>query len=303
MPITVGVDIGGSHISSAAIDMENNAIIKGSYFHGFVNNKANKESILVAWSRVINETLSEVDINEVNGLSFAMPGPFNYKGGIAMFERNDKYEALYNVPIASELSKFIVSDNLEMRFLNDASSFAVGGSLNAKHSKIVAITLGTGFGAAFLKDNVPVFSAENIAADGRLWDKPFLNGIADDYFSTRWFISRFKELTGANVKGVKEITELHNKITNQIFQEFSQNLSEFLLPFLTSFEADLVQLGGSIAKAHHLFLPNLLRNWKISDYEVPVNVIDNTESANIIGSSFLFDEKFWNNVKNNLPVD
>lgn len=305
MPITIGVDIGGSHISSAAINKETNAIIGGTYFQGSVNNKASKEIILKEWAKVINLTLMAINGEEADGIGFAMPGPFQYKNGIAMFQRNDKYEALYEVSVASELAMYLNQPELNMRFLNDAASFGVGASINSlynKEQKVVAITLGTGFGAAFLQGNLPVISGKNIPQGGRLWDQPFLTGIADDYFSTRWFLLKYKEITGNKlITGVKDVVNHDKEIASELFLEFANNFSEFMLPFLKKFNADVLQIGGSITKSKNLFLPVVLENWNEIGFNIPITIINNTEEANIIGSSYLFNQSFWKNIKNQLP--
>ena len=305
MPIAIGVDIGGSHISSAAVDMEKSEIIPGSYFHGDVNNKASKEEIFKNWSRVINQSIEPVKDQEILGVGIAMPGPFRYKEGVALFERNDKYETLYGVSVKEELPHYF-SKELPIRFLNDATSFGVGGTLinRTKNShRVVAITLGTGFGAAFLEDNIPLVNQKDVPEDGCLWDKDFQDGIADDYFSTRWFISKYQQISGKNgVGGVKDLVKNKKIDTTEIFEEFAENMSNFLLPHLQNFDADLLVLGGSIAKSHDLFMPSVLKKWKSNNREVPVAIVENAEEAGIIGSSYLFNEPFWNKIKNNLPA-
>lgn len=305
MRITIGVDIGGSHISSAAVNMDTYKIIPGTYFKSPVNSKASKEEILREWGNVINQTLEKVGDENVMGIGIAMPGPFQYKTGIAMFERNDKYESLHKVSIASELPKYLNGENISIRFLNDASSFGVGGALIKKiekNQKLVAITLGTGFGAAFLKNHIPVVNDEGVPEGGCLWDKAFHDGIADDYFSTRWFLSKYKESTGDNgIGGVKEIVDTNSAISLQLFEEFALNFSEFMLPHLTKFDADLLVIGGNISKAHHLFIPAFIQNLKEKGCDISVAIMDNTEKACIIGSSYLFKTDFWNKVKEELP--
>lgn len=305
MPIAIGVDIGGSHISSAAVNMDNFEIIPGTYFHGDVDSKASKEEIFKKWSRVINGTLAQLNDKKVVGVGIAMPGPFRYKDGIALFEINDKYEALFGVSVKDEFPQYLSKD-VPLRFLNDATSFGVGGSLINKigsKNKVVAITLGTGFGAAFLNDNIPTVNDESVPEGGCLWDKKYLDGIADDYFSTRWFLSRYKSISGKNgLLGVKDLVESEEIDTDDIFNEFALNMSGFLLPHLEKFEANILVMGGSISKAHKLFLPTMLENWKSRDLDISVEIVSNTEEAGIIGSSYLFEENFWSRIKNNLPL-
>ena len=312
MSITIGIDIGGSHISSAAVNSDNFVIIPGTYFSGPVDSKASKEVIIKKWAETINKTIEAIQGNAAHyesdtiGIAFSMPGPFQYESGIAMFEGNDKYEALYNVSVPEELLKYLSTKNVTFRFLNDASCFGVGGSLKEQSqlgsSKVIAITLGTGFGAAFLDNKLPVTQGDNVPHNGCLWDKPFKDSIADNYFSTRWFLNQYENSTGEKLTdGVKEIAGIENYSTAKIFDDFANNLSEFMAPFIKDFDADLLILGGNIAKSHHLFLSKVQENLKRKNIDLSISIIEKTEETSILGSSYLFNEVFWERIKAELP--
>lgn len=306
MALTIGVDVGGSHVSSAAVDNESFKIVQGTYFSGLVDNKAPKEIIFLKWAEVINKTIEKCGLKENIEIAFSMPGPFEYETGRAMFEGNDKFEALYNVVIPNEFSKYITSKNVKFRFLNDASSFGIGSvlmnGLDKKEHKVAAITLGTGFGASFLDKTVPLTSGENIPDNGCLWDKTFKQGIADEYFSTRWFIKKYEEYSGKKITdGVKEIANKNDEFSKKVFEEFAFNLSDFLFPFLKTFKADTLVLGGNIAKCYAQFLPKVTQIWKDKNSKIEIIILENTEESSIIGASYVFNESFWEIIKETLP--
>lgn len=312
MSIIVGVDIGGSHISCAAINNEDCCLIEGTYFSELVDSKGAKEVIFESWAKIIDKTIyavreiSDCDLNKSIGVAFSMPGPFQYQTGVAMFEGNDKYESLYNLSIPDELLKYINTSNVSFRFLNDASCFGVGGALQQKlklgNNKVIAITLGTGFGAAFLDNKVPVTQGLNVPDNGCLWDKKFKDSIADNYFSTRWFLNEYEKITGNKITGgVKEMTNINNDTVIKIYKDFAFNLSTFLSSYIVDFDADLLVIGGNIAKSHHLFLAELQTNLKNKDIVLPISIIENTEETSILGSGYLFNEEFWEKIKEELP--
>ncbi|MCC9063545.1 ROK family protein [Flavobacterium piscisymbiosum] len=311
MSITIGVDIGGSHISSAAVNGNDFVIIPGTYFSGAVDSKASKEVIIKKWAEIINRTIQiiqetyDYSSSDAIGIAFSMPGPFQYETGIAMFEGNDKYESLYNVSVAEELLKYLSTQNVSFRFLNDASCFGVGGSLKQEselNSKVIAITLGTGFGAAFLDNKLPITQGSNVPHNGCLWDKPFQDSIADNYFSTRWFLNQYESVTGNKLTdGVKEIAAIEDYSTAKIFDDFANNLSEFLAPFILDFDADVLILGGNIAKSNRLFLSKFQENLKSKNINISISIIENTEQTSILGSSYLYNEVFWERIKAELP--
>lgn len=306
MSMIVGIDIGGSHISSAAVNNETFEIIADTWFRGAVDSKASKDVILKKWAEIINQTLSKIETAETIGIAFSMPGPFQYETGIAMFEGNDKYESLYNVNVPEELTNYLDNKNVKFRFLNDATSFGIGSALNQKdggaNQKVVAITLGTGFGASFLNNVIPVISGQNVPENGCLWDKPFKDSIADDYFSTRWFLNKYENYSGQKVAdGVKEIASKNDPFSAKVFEEFVNNLSEFLLPYLVKFDADSLVIGGNIAKCSTLFLPKIIQKWKEKGTEITITILENTEESSILGSIYMFNEVFWERIKEELP--
>ena len=302
--IAIGVDVGGSHITSAAVDINKLSMVEGSTFSFKVDNKASKDNILENWSRAINKTIDSISLDKNVDIAFAMPGPFHYKTGLAMFVgNNEKYESLYGLYISDELSKYLNADKVNFRFLNDATAFGVGVSSMGKakdYSKVVAITLGTGFGSAFLQDGVPQVTAENVPKGGFMWDKPYRGGLADDYFSTRWCINRYKEITGKQTSGVKEIAGANNESSKLDFVEFGTNMAEFMLSFLKKFQPDLIILGGNVSKASKLFLPALKNKIKDAGLQVDFEISDVLEEAAIIGSAKLFDSYFWEQVRNTI---
>ena len=303
--IAIGVDVGGSHITSAAVNLKNLVIMPETTFSVKVDNKAKKDIILKKWSEAINKTIDSVSLKKSANIGFAIPGPFNYKEGIALFEGgNDKYENLYKVSIPEELSKYLISDKTNFRFLNDATSFAVGVSSQGKAKncdKIIATTLGTGFGSAFIKNGVPLVDDPQVPRDGCLWDKPFKNGIGDDYFSTRWFIKRYFEITSKKIKGVKEIATENTSLSKHIFEEFGTNMGHFMVPFLQKYKPELIVMGGNISNAGNHFIPALEQVIRDSGLNVGIEISTLMEDAAIIGSAKLFNPDFWNKIQGDLP--
>ena len=302
--IIIGADIGGSHIISAGVDIKKLEIIPKTSFSSKVNNKDSKEGIFESWSSVILKTMELLPDSVNYKIGFAMPGPFHYKTGLAMFETNDKYENLYNVNVANELEKYFKNKKVEFRFINDATAFGVGVSCmeEAKNcSKIIAITLGTGFGSTFIKNGIPQVNSNDVPTGGCLWDKPFKDGMADDYFSTRWFIKRYEEVAKQKMKGVKEIVSENNTYSKQVFDEFSTNLAEFMTPYLNTYKPDLIVLGGNISNASEQFLSSLKTKLMDKGHDIDFAISDLMEDAAIVGAAKLFEPEFWNQIKNDLP--
>src|SRR5665647_1163648 len=125
--IAIGADIGGSHISCAAIDLLTGKILKETITGREENNQKQAGVIIAVWAEAVSEVLSRVPIGKVKGIGFAMPGPFDYVKGISYIRGVAKYENLYGFNITDAISGSLgINDDFLIRFMNDASSFAVG---------------------------------------------------------------------------------------------------------------------------------------------------------------------------------
>jgi glucokinase len=298
--IALGADIGGSHITCQLFNLSTNKLIEGSKTRIDVDGKSSKESILSSWIEAIKKTTANSNIKDLTGIGFAMPGPFDYENGVAWYDQNvDKFHNLHGIDVKAEIiQRLKLPKTFPVRFLNDAASFAVGESSiepASKFKRIIALTLGTGFGTTFIKDGLPVAGIHGIPNDGFLYHIPFQNGIADDYFSTRWFLNEFKKVSGKEINGVKELVQLakNNPESLEYFKTFGKNIGSFLLPWIQKFDADCIILGGNISKSLHLFGDQMEDQFKSKniDIEICPSVLD--EDAALLGSARLSDNNYY----------
>ena len=306
--IAIGADIGGSHISCAAIDLLTGKILRETLTERAVNNQAQADIIIGVWSEALSGVLSKVPLEKVKGIGFAMPGPFDYVKGICYIKGVAKYENLYGLNIKDNISNSLnVPAGFLIRFMNDASSFAVGeawaGSA-AKFTRSLSITLGTGFGSAFISDRIPIVDGPDVPKLGCVYHIPYLDGIADDYFSTRWFISRYKSITGKELSGVKELAELAatDKVVRDLFSEFGDKAALFLAPWLKKFKAESLVIGGNISHAYSLFGDVFEARLKKENCNCEVALSKLKEDAALMGSAYLLDDDFWKSVQHALPL-
>ena len=245
--------------------------------------------------------------DEVAGIGFAMPGPFDYAKGIALFERVEKYLNLYNIHVDNEIrSRLSLPPEMPVRFINDATAFAVAEAwigVGMGHTHIIALTLGTGFGSAFIADGIPVLEGSTVPEMGCVWHLPFQEGIADDYFSTRWFEKSYLKLTGRSVNGVKEISELFDTdhVARNLLITYGTNMGDFLGPWIKKFKASHIIIGGNITGAYDKFGKYLRKSLNNHDIHIPVSLSVLKEDAAIIGSARLIDNSFFAKVEPLLP--
>jgi glucokinase len=299
----IGVDIGGSHITAVAVDMKNHTIIKGSRAESPVDNKAEAEEILEVWAGTLLKIVEKLPVFRLRGIGFAMPGPFDYVKGICLIRGVPKYEKLYGVNVGKAISSRLgLPCDCRVRFMNDASSFAVGEAWAGKaagYKKMMGITLGTGFGSAFIDDRIPVVEGDTVPGMGCVYYLPVGNGIADDYFSTRWFTSRYKEITGKEAAGVKEVAGEAQRISEvrALFDEFGKNLGSFLAPWLLKFGAEILVIGGNISYGYELFGAAFESALKLAKCDIRVEISGLKEDAALLGSAYLLNDDFWKAVQ------
>ncbi|MGQ9620130.1 MAG: ROK family protein [Bacteroidales bacterium] len=306
----IGVDIGGSHITCAAVDMTSGRVLKETLAERSVNNQAQAFEIIKVWASCLNDVLSHLRLDDLRGIGFAMPGPFDYVNGISYIKGVSKYENLYGFNIGYAIKSSLepeVPESFEIRFINDASAFAVGEAWAGKakdYRKSMCITLGTGLGSAFISDRIPVVDGPNVPKIGCVYYLPYGESIADDYFSTRGILRLYKNQTGKDFKDVRELSSLSDSApeVKTIFEKFGTDLAKFLSPWLKKFRAEILVIGGNISNAYYLFGPAFEAELKKEKWHGKVDISELKEDAALLGSAYLFDNHFWKAVQHALPL-
>jgi glucokinase len=306
--IAIGTDIGGSHISCAAVDLVSGRLIRNTLTERRVNNEAQASEIISVWAAALSDVLAKVSLEKVKGIGFAMPGPFDYVKGICLIRGVSKYENLYGFNITDAISSSLeIPDDFLIRFMNDASSFAVGeawagAASNADRS--LSITLGTGFGSAFISNRIPVVDGPEVPRLGCVYHLPYKGEIVEESISTRWFLKTYKAKTGKEIRGVKELADLAagDPVAMSLFIEFGENLGIFLAPWLKRFRAEILVIGGNISHAYNLFGDVFENKLKEENCYCEVAISKLKEEAALLGSAYLLNDDFWKSVQHALPL-
>jgi len=301
--LAIGVDVGGSHVSCSAYDLIIKKLLANTHAENQLDNNAQPEEIIEVWGRTIKKTMELAGETKIRGIGFAMPGPFDYVKGIPWFTgENEKYKNFSGVDVPLMLRNYLgLTDDFGIRFINDATAFAIGEDQVGKargFGSSLCVTLGTGFGSAFIKNGLPVVEGSEVPENGCLWHLPFERGIADDYFSTRGLLARFAQATGKKYSGVKQMAEQAgtNRIAQEVFDDFGEKLGRFLHPWIQKSEVEIVVIGGNISKAFHLFGNSLNSYLEDSGLKIEVAVSELKETASFIGAATLVEEEFYKRI-------
>lgn len=279
--IALGVDIGGSHITAALVNLEDKAEIEGSWSRSRIQSDGTPGDIIDAWAQTLETSADGYDLQSIS-INIAMPGPMDYKNGICKIKGQGKYGALYGLNIKTLLADRLDVQSSAIHFMNDAACFLKGevfsGSL-AGYDQAIGLTLGTGLGTSYIENGK--------VKDAGLWNMPFLKGIAEDYISTRWFVKRFAELSGTTIKDVKDLVDNHvrSPYFKEIFAEFSVNLASFIHKFIRKKMPLAAVLGGNIVHSEAYFLADTRKHLTaLMGYSFPLKKSALGEKAALLGA-------------------
>lgn len=285
-PFVLGVDIGGTHITAATVDMESRTLLPQTQVREHINAAGSVEEITTAWAAAMAAAIVKSG-RPVRQIGIAMPGPFDYANGIALMQGQGKYDALYGVDVIALVAGKLGLDKSAIRTLNDAACFLQGevfGGAAQGYSRAIGMTLGTGLGTARYKNG--------LAEDADLWKTPFGESIAEEYLSSRWFVKRYAELTGKQLPHVKAMVDRlpQEPVVGDIFREFGENLAKFLVPFIGEATPEVLVLGGNISKAYALFGPALRHGLAQQNCLIPIKTAILGEEAALLGAASLWVE-------------
>lgn len=281
----LGIDIGGSHLTAALVNEATRKFVANSYTRIRVNSKGTADEIINTWVSAVQDIYEKHPVKNKR-IGIAMPGPFDYVNGISQIKGLDKYEALYRCNVKELLSEKLRVPVKSILMMNDAACFLRGEvyyGAAKDYQDVIGITLGTGTGSATHHNG--------ITEDANLGPSPFMDSIADEYFSTRWFVKRYSELSGNTVKDVKALAELYNNdsYVKPIFFEFVQNLVVFLEGFVKKEKPQVIVMGGNIAQCANLFLKDLISGLATKGITIPIVSAELGEEAAILGAASLFE--------------
>lgn len=277
--LTLGIDIGGSHITAGLVDMDQRTVLMESIIRNKVNSHGTADEILTAWA----DTIKEVRIKGFTDIGLAMPGPFDYEKGICLIMGFDKYESLYGMNIREELAARTNIGPAHICFRNDAEAFLegeifCGAARGYKH--VIGITLGTGLGSAI--------SHNGVTKDAGLSVLDYNGEKIEEWVSTRGITRMYKDLTGKTVNDAETIAALANSDREALstFELFAHHLSWFLKKIILQESPEVLVIGGNIAHSFELFMGNVEKNLAESGLSLP-HIVKATlgENAALIGAA------------------
>jgi glucokinase len=254
------MDIGGTHVTAALVDLAAGAVVGGIVRRGTLRPSAPAEELLD--SVLVCGQALEAPAGASWGV--AVPGPFDYEAGVALFAGVGKFESLYGTDVGHALRAGLPGPAGSVRFLNDADAFLLGEWLFGAatgHDPCAGITLGTGVGSAFLSGGVVRQVGPGVPPEGRV-DLLQIDGQPlEDVVSTRALERCYQRLSGVNPQGAAQVASLArrgDKIAAGVLRSAFEALGQALSPWLEEFGAQALVVGGSMTGSWDLIGPALI---------------------------------------------
>ncbi|MEU6852382.1 ROK family protein [Actinacidiphila alni] len=253
------LDIGGTHVTAALVDPSAGRTLVTT--RRPLGAHATADGILDA----IALAARELPAGHNPHWGVAIPGPFDYAGGIGIFTGIGKFESLHGVDVGAGLRRRLPGRAERLRFLNDADAFAIGehrAGAAAGHDRVVCLTLGTGVGSSFLAAGRPVHDGATVPPGGVAHRLTVRGRPLEDTVSRRAIRADHARRTGTAPGGdlldVHEIAALAadgDTGAQDTFRYAFGTLGQALAPWIDRFEATAVVVGGSIAQSWDLIHP------------------------------------------------
>jgi glucokinase len=253
------LDIGGSHVTAAVVDLEKRQVDHASLVRRSVAEDSAAEILIGHWASAALEAMTQTANVSVTHVGIAMPGPFDYATGVSHLTH--KFAALNGLNVGTALSQRWDGTplaNTPVRFANDAALWALGewwGGVARGSHHMIGVTLGTGLGSGFIDQGKIVSMGEQVPPSGEIWWVPYLTGITEDQVSGRALTREYqaragKEMDPAQIAGLAASGDSQ---AQAVFNLFGDHLAAVLRPWVQRFTPDCLVVGGNIARAWELF--------------------------------------------------
>ena len=308
---SVGVDLGGTNITIALVDMK-----------GKIKNKVkistqidkNPNFVMKTIIENIKLIIKDIPLKQIIGIGVGAAGQIDHARGIIQFSPNLHWR---NVPIVREIKKKI---NLPVSLDNDANvacfgEFLFGAGRGAKH--ILCVTLGTGVGGGIIIDGKIYRGANGSAgeighitvhANGRKCNcgnhgcmeayvgAPHIKERAIEKIKSGRHSIVVKLVNGSLAKITPKILEeaalYKDRLALEIWEETGRYLGIGIASLINIFNPEKIVIGGGVANAGKFIFDPLCRT--IQERALPIASQDTKvvraklgEEAGVIGAAML----------------
>ena len=299
----VGIDVGGTTVKVGKFDLDYNLL---DSFEVKTNKDNNGENIL---SDVFNAIKEKMDINEVKGYGFGVPGPV-------------KDNVVYNcvnlgwgtLNVEEAFRKVLNDDSKVVVIDNDANVAALGELINgaAKGARnAIMVTLGTGVGGGIIVNSTLVQGAFggageighitidekygfmcNCGKKGCLETISSATGIvrvAKKMMETNSVESELRNIQNLTCKDIFDYAKENDELALNVVEEISSYLGKFLSMMAYTTNPEVIIIGGGVSKAGDILKNTIKKHFdkyvseKLKETNIVIATLGN--DAGIVGAA------------------
>lgn len=258
-PVKIGaVDLGGSHVSVAVVDVTSGKVLPGTVRRDPLDPHAGADALVAG----ITAAMAGLDTPELDAWGLAVPGPFDYCTGVAQYRGVGKFDALNGVDLRAALGAELYCGPRGLAFLNDADAFALGewaaGALRGADC-CIGLTLGSGVGSAFLRHGSVVAGGTDVPPEGSVHLLTWQGAPLEDTVSRRALRAAYSgsDSAGPDLAELADLVRGGDAKAGEVFFDAFYALGAVLGPWVRSFQASDVVLGGSVSRSWDVVVPPL----------------------------------------------
>jgi glucokinase len=253
------LEVGGTHVTAAWVDSRRWRTVPGSRHRLPLDSAGTAEEILSA----IASDARRLGPLDGSTLGVAIPGPFDYALGVGRFSGVGKFDALNGVDVRAGLLAALPRPPRWVRFLHDATAFGLGewvAGAACGHDRVVALTIGTGVGSAFLASGRIVTHGGAVPPEGRVDLLRIGKAPLEDIVSRRAILAEYArrgDATGLDVADIAKRAHAGEPAARDVLYTASAALGTAIAPWLRRFGAQVLVVGGTVAASWDLVGPPL----------------------------------------------
>lgn len=248
---SIGVDVGGSKINAILFNQKGSKIV----WQSTISTPKNKKAFFAALKKLIADALEKALASSVDSVGLAMAGQIDFQKGILLNSPNLKF--LNGTRPSRTIEKYF---KLKTAMDNDVNCFALAEArLGAGRSfeNVVGITLGTGVGGGIVINDSLYHGAFGSAGEVG-W--MILDGTRtfEDLASEKFI----KSISHESPINLEAKARRGDKKALKIYETLGNNLGLGIANVINVLDPELIILGGGLASAAGLFLPQARKTAK-----------------------------------------
>ena len=260
------LDIGGTAVKYGLF--QNDSLITGQFS---VKDADGNENIPESICSFAKEHMPYV-------IAISAPGPFDFETGTSLMKQ--KLLSMYGVSLRELLKKAVPC--AEVFFVHDLTAFAVGVLKKMPHlleKSFAATALGTGFGYTVMEKGKVLLSAMQSPLHP-MWNRKYLDGIAEDYVSTRAILAQCEKLGFKNdkIKPLADMARAGEESLRKVFFDYGKHFGACIENARVKEGFCEIVIGGQISLSW-----DLIKEGFESECKIKYSIIDNPKSCALYG--------------------